>query len=571
MLRSLSSHLGDSAKTVGGTVPLAAFSAALVGALLIWERWVHIAIFGFPDEDAPSFAVTFLRDMPVLLVLAAVAVATAYKLSDRLPNTIGHGLRRTWRAVGISALFGALIAVAVTVGDMLFAGATVTTAPGAGYLTSGQGFLTGAAHGLTDALVAQLILLPVAFVGVDLLRRRTEGGVRQEPTLVPKSPTPEAAPGPPLTDSRKASLLSRREALQYGTAGTFAMALGSGGLVTLTTDQAHAATPTDVTPWLSEGISLYINEGTKQMIDGTPVYMWGWGFESEGVDDQTALHTPGPVIWTYEGETVELSITNTLNEDHNFSIDGIVDSGIIAPGETVPVSFAAPAAGTYLYQDSLNGPVNRVLGLNGALLVMPADRSMRSSAYLDQQYWEFSTQWVWMLNEIDPTFNGRAQADLPIDPDDFINRFKPRYFTINGRMGSLAAHEETAPDTVVHDHIGNPALIRIVNAGAAMHGPHIHGNHVYRLAHNAKIENPIMWKDTLRVMPGDSVDVFLPFAIPPNAVHFPPPQEGQDFLERLHGKKMEGKWPMHCHVEMSQTAGGGLYPQGMLTDWSVEL
>jgi len=26
---------------------------------------------------------------------------------------------------------------------------------------------------------------------------------------------------------------------------------------------------------------------------------------------------------------------------------------------------------------------------------------------------------------------------------------------------------------------------------------------------------------------------------------------------------------MHCHAEMSQTAAGGLYPMGMLTDWRL--
>jgi hypothetical protein len=26
---------------------------------------------------------------------------------------------------------------------------------------------------------------------------------------------------------------------------------------------------------------------------------------------------------------------------------------------------------------------------------------------------------------------------------------------------------------------------------------------------------------------------------------------------------------MHCHTEMSQTAGGGNYPQGLVTDWEL--
>ena len=28
-------------------------------------------------------------------------------------------------------------------------------------------------------------------------------------------------------------------------------------------------------------------------------------------------------------------------------------------------------------------------------------------------------------------------------------------------------------------------------------------------------------------------------------------------------------YPMHCHIEMSQTAAGGNYPQGMITHWEM--
>jgi hypothetical protein len=28
-------------------------------------------------------------------------------------------------------------------------------------------------------------------------------------------------------------------------------------------------------------------------------------------------------------------------------------------------------------------------------------------------------------------------------------------------------------------------------------------------------------------------------------------------------------YPMHCHIEMSQTASGGQYPQGMITHWEL--
>ena len=37
----------------------------------------------------------------------------------------------------------------------------------------------------------------------------------------------------------------------------------------------------------------------------------------------------------------------------------------------------------------------------------------------------------------------------------------------------------------------------------------------------------------------------------------------------VHGTAFD--YPMHSHAEMSQTAAGGLYPNGMLTDWELEI
>ena len=568
MQRSLRTQLRATVLRVGGWKYVVAFAGALAVALMAWERWFHGAVLGLSDLSGAGNS-ELIRDSLVLLVLAIAAVLTGYGVAHRLRGHNG-GVLTIWRALGVSTALGVLVAGAIAVSDGLL-GTQITPAPGAGYLLPDSGFVAAISHGLRDGLVAQLILIPVALLGVMLLKGQNALPAVAAPATRSSAALAPAATGAPGTDGQaQPSLYSRREALQYGTAGTFAVALGSGGLVTMTADAAHAATPAEVTPWLTKGISLFINEGTQQMIDGTPVYMWGWGFESEGVSDRNGLNTPGPVIWTHEGETVDLTITNTLNEDHNFFIEDVVDTGVIAPGETVSVSFPAPSAGTYLYQDALNGPVNRLLGLHGVLLVMPADRSMRSNADLAAEHWTFDTQWVWLFNDIDPAVNARAQADLPIDGSTLAETFTPRYFTINGRMGSLAAHIETAPDTVIEDKVDHPALIRIVNAGLATHAPHIHGNHVYVLSKQTQIEEPIMWRDMIMVEPEDRKDCYLPFNVPPNAVYWPPHPDGAAFLKELHGTDMEGKFPMHCHAEQSQTAGGGLYPQGLVTDWKIK-
>ena len=48
-----------------------------------------------------------------------------------------------------------------------------------------------------------------------------------------------------------------------------------------------------------------------------------------------------------------------------------MNSGPIQPGATKTIEFVASRAGTYLYYDNLNQPVNRMMGLHGALIVMP--------------------------------------------------------------------------------------------------------------------------------------------------------------------------------------------------------
>jgi hypothetical protein len=53
--------------------------------------------------------------------------------------------------------------------------------------------------------------------------------------------------------------------------------------------------------------------------------------------------------------------------------------------------------------------------------------------------------------------------------------------------------------------------------------------------------------------------VMLPLKPPPNALD-----------EVLRNQRCDWVFPMHCHAEMSQTAGGGLYPGGMVSDWKLK-
>jgi hypothetical protein len=157
-----------------------------------------------------------------------------------------------------------------------------------------------------------------------------------------------------------------------------------------------------------------------------------------------------------------------------------------------------------------------------------------------------------------------------------------RYFTINDRSGVLAfssaeAKEDTTPRGQMRER-GEPGqLIRLVNVGLNVHGAHFHGNHVHIVATGARVLNtrgedvPLdpdtpfidhaMQRDMVLMEPLDHKDAILPFE-PPRDIATP---------ERSLVSGVTFDYPMHSHAEMSQTAAGGLYPNGMLTDWELEI
>ena len=111
-------------------------------------------------------------------------------------------------------------------------------------------------------------------------------------------------------------------------------------------------------------------------------------------------------------------------------------------------------------------------------------------------------------------------------------------------------------------------VLRVVNTGVATHAPHWHGNHVFIVQRNGVPEpaGMVEERDVVRMEPLYCVDVILPAHTGYDA--FPPLNDpDHPVLHEEHpGIQI---FPMHCHAEMSQTAAGGMYPLGMLTDWHL--
>jgi FtsP/CotA-like multicopper oxidase with cupredoxin domain len=387
---------------------------------------------------------------------------------------------------------------------------------------------------------------------------------------------------------------------------------------------------------------MFINDGHVAMVDGALVYMRGFGDAATGDPRPSLTITPtvfqagaaGPVasrfyplvgpdrlpeegvpasagadpaggnlifrrhwasffpdrtIVAEAGADIRLRITNRLRQEHAFKIDGVVHETFGpagSPTATKDVAFPAPAPGTYIYHDPTDAPVNRILGLHGVLVVVPAANAWS----FDGREGEFERQWLWLFNDIDPEWGRRIQAGGTVDPT--VTPALPRYFTLNDRAGvySLAAspdpaiNRRTLEDLLpgghlrridVRDfsdpHTGTGQLIRVANAGVAIHQPHWHGNHVWTIA----VDNAVqprgsitmssdghprvqLWEDVVEIDPMSTKAVMLPVKRPPEVLQ-----------EVLDAQVCEYEYPMHCHAEMSQSAAGGLYPGGQVTGWRL--
>lgn len=328
--------------------------------------------------------------------------------------------------------------------------------------------------------------------------------------------------------------MKRRDFLKFTSAGVAGSVMSSMGLLSWT-PRAHAAT-------ISK--TLYITDGYITQPDDVDVYFRGYSSSSG------SLSVPGESLIVQEGDTLKITIVNTLSSDHSFVIDGLVDSGTIPGGGSKTVEFVAGSYGSFLYYDKLNAPYNRLLGLHGGLAVMPGG----SSNELYPGSPTFVQQYLWLTNEIDPIWHDEVRVGNTPSTE-----FEPLYFTINGRSMRVPGHPDYsdpnidagyATDTRLEGSIGDRTLVRILNAGECIHSVHFHANHVEWLSENNQPRPDIWRKDTLR-LPNNrgGLDVIYPYEPPPDA--WP--------------AVTTGSFPMHFHNEMTQTAGGGLYQFGLAT------
>ena len=369
-------------------------------------------------------------------------------------------------------------------------------------------------------------------------------------------------------------LMRRRDFVAYGSASAL-----TATFVKQQFDQQAEAQAGSVVSF-----ELHMEEIFEEMIDGEVIYAMAYR--------DPVSRALRPPLRVGRGATVSIKLVNKTRRPRRFALTGYAPGlfPIIPSGATSTIQFAAGSAGTHLYHEDSEGATGRVVGLHGAFIITPgADCLTPEGSYTPYQRagltpsliaifdemgrGEFpGGKWdpfkptrerIWMMGSIDPAINAAAERGGPVDLSLPIYFFRPRYFTINGLSGYDSSHDE---QIVPKGYVGEPCLIRTLNAGLCTHGPHIHGNHVFGLTDvdssgKCVYNTNVLEFDTWTLPPLSRKDVLLPFKKPDEipAAAWPPKEEPWPLL-----------YPMHCHIEMSQTASGGQYPQGMVTHWELQ-
>ena len=237
---------------------------------------------------------------------------------------------------------------------------------------------------------------------------------------------------------------------------------------------------------------------------------------------------PGPMIRVRQGDRIKVIVTNDLPEATSVHWHGLIlpndmdgapplTQKAIAPGATFAYEFTPTQTGTFFYHSHVNPDRQQALGLYGAFIIDPREKTERYDKEIDIQLGEWTVR------------SGRTYPSMPMEG------LMPNYFTINGK-----AYPETQP---IEMKLGQRLLVRFIGTSSAFEHPmHIHGGPFIIVATDG---NPVpstarIRKDTIQVAPGERYDV-------------------------IWTARAKGKWLIHCHINHHTTndgeevdGGGGL-------------
>jgi FtsP/CotA-like multicopper oxidase with cupredoxin domain len=267
--------------------------------------------------------------------------------------------------------------------------------------------------------------------------------------------------------------------------------------------------------------------------DGNTAYMYGYKIVGQ------PFQHPSPVLCVNQGDTVTITLTNTLLRDVSIMFPGQHDvlangapatpqfatvgnpntmtsltQGAAKNGGTVTYSFTADHPGTFLYESGTDPDIQVRMGLFGALIVRPQMGSDYAYNRADDRFTvpgplqpettgaNNTEEFMVLLSEIDPYLNQAIERQDSGRTSNYnLNNYHPRYWLVNGRgfpdsiadngaswlpnqpYGALAEVRES-DDTrsgisaTLHPIKGHPygGLARYLNVGTETFPFHPHGN-----------------------------------------------------------------------------------------------
>lgn len=258
-------------------------------------------------------------------------------------------------------------------------------------------------------------------------------------------------------------------------------------------------------------VRLIINNGSILLTGGTTVP--GVTFS----ESETFSQNSDILIWT-AGDDVNLRVVNFDNIDHGFVIDGYVNYGTIAAGDSIEQNIVLSNEGVYRYYDPIGFPYMEYIGLSGILHVKDATDN---TPYFYWDIREFQESWSSLI----------VGGGSPV-----LNMYNPEYFTINGN-GNPNINAD--PIARVTGNVGNEFKIVMVNNGLSIHSMHFHGYHLFIEADSKTSSSIGREKDTFPLYPKEHM-----------------------ILSCTPDK--EGEYPVHDHNLVAVT-GGTQYANGMFT------
>jgi len=281
------------------------------------------------------------------------------------------------------------------------------------------------------------------------------------------------------------------------------------------TQSAKAATPaTGIVCTNGPNFNLTAQAGYIQTSDMNTVYMWSYGVTGG------SFQYPGPVLCVHEGDTVTITLQNSLPYNQATSLifpgqDNVQANGGLsqpefdsggaltslatsaANGGSVTYSFVASRPGTFIYESGTDTKTQVPMGLASVLIVRP---SMGDNFVFNRADSQFTPEEEFMafLSEVDPYQHAAWEKGFGPGKNFNLDNYRARYWLINGRgfpddmadnnaswlpnqpYGALARihpDDKYLPDGTLNPSPQHPypAVERFINVGTEEYPFHPHG------------------------------------------------------------------------------------------------